>query len=90
MTKKDLIKTVAANTEYYQKDVTAVVDNLFEVIIDRLQNNENVTINGFGTFESRFRKGKHCHNPATMESVVTEDRYVPYFRPSGVFKDKLM
>lgn len=39
-------------------DVKAVVDAMFDAILESIQNGEEVTIKGFGTFGYHFRKGR--------------------------------
>jgi len=87
MNKTDLIAKVAETTELSKKDVTSVVDAVFDAIAEALQNGEKVQLVGFGNFEVRERTARKGRNPQTGEEIDIPASKVPAFRPGKALKD---
>ncbi|HZG85235.1 HU family DNA-binding protein [Paenibacillus sp.] len=87
MNKTDLISKVAETTELSKKDVTAVVEAVFDSIADALQNGEKVQLVGFGNFEVRERTARKGRNPQTGEEIDIPASKVPAFKPGKALKD---
>ncbi len=81
MNKTDLIKGVSKDTGISKKEVTPIIDSVFEVIQTAIQNNEKVGIINFGTFELRNRGSR------TGEEIEILPRFVPYWKPAQAFKE---
>lgn len=87
MNKTDLISKVAEATEMSKKDVTNVVEAVFDAIADALQNGEKVQLVGFGNFEVRERTARKGRNPQTGEEIDIPASKVPAFKPGKALKD---
>ena len=89
MNKTELIALVAEKTDLSKKDVTRVVDAVFEIITDALQNGDKVQLVGFGNFEVRERSARKGRNPQTGEEIDIPAGKVPAFRPGKALKDAI-
>lgn len=87
MNKSELITEVAESTELSKKDVTKVVDAVFEAISSALQNGDKVQMVGFGNFEVRERSARKGRNPQTGEEIEIPASKIPAFKPGKALKD---
>lgn len=85
--KAELVEKVAAKTNLTKKDVTAVVEGLFEAIEETLASGDKVQVIGFGTFEVRERAARKGRNPQTGEEITIEASKVPGFKAGKALKD---
>ena len=89
MNKSELIKKVAAENELSQKAAAAVVDSVFNSIVDSLAAREPVSLFGFGTFTCRHRDARTGRNPATGEAMEFAASNTPVFKAGKAFKEKV-
>ncbi len=89
MNKTDLIKKVAAENGLTQKDAAAVVNSVFDSIMDSLAAREPVTLFGFGSFSCKHRDARQGRNPATGEPMEFAASNTPVFKAAKVFKEKV-
>ena len=87
LTKADLVEEVCRVTELPRKESEAVVETIFESIIQALQGSDKVEIRGFGSFRTRQRRGRIGRNPKTGAKVEVPPKRIPYFKPSKELKD---
>ncbi|MGG3920382.1 HU family DNA-binding protein [Geobacillus thermodenitrificans] len=87
MNKKELIKSVVETTGLPKKDVTAVVDDVFDKITEALKNGDKVKLSGFGNFEVRERAARKGRNPQTGEEIEIPASKVPAFKPAKSLRD---
>lgn len=88
MTKNEMISVIASNVDgVTKKDITVVVDEVFETIKDALASGEKVAIAGFGSFEVAERAARECKNPRTGEPVHVDASKAPKFKASKTLKD---
>ncbi|ANT66023.1 MULTISPECIES: HU family DNA-binding protein [Prosthecochloris] len=85
-TKADLVNTIAIRTGLTKHETEAVVDSLFESIIDSLKAGNRIEIRGFGSFNIRYKNQRMARNPRTGEKVSVEAKNVPTFKISKEFK----
>jgi len=78
--KKFYVKKQDKNVMYSLKDIESVLEACVEVITDAIQNNEDVTISGFGVFSTHKRAGRTVTMP-TGEKISLDSYYVPKFTP---------
>ncbi|OPX39992.1 MAG: DNA-binding protein [Desulfobacteraceae bacterium 4484_190.1] len=88
MNKEQLINEVAQVLST-KKEARAAVDSVFSTIKQTLQNDEQVTIIGFGTFKVDHRKARKGRNPQTGEELMIEAKKVPKFTPGKALKDAI-
>ena len=87
MTKKELISTVAEQTELSKKNVEAAFSAIFEAIKDALSQKDKIAIKGFGTFSVKERAARTGRHPATGETLKIPARTVPFFSSGSDLKD---
>lgn len=85
MTLKTLIKEISKNTGYTQKDITTVVDTLFDTIAKTIPT-EEVSITGFGKFETVDKPERDVRNPLTGQIVHVAAKKAPKFKASTSLK----
>ena len=87
MTKADLVEEVIRATELPRKESEAIVETIFDSIIQALQTGDKIEIRGFGSFRTRQRRGRTGRNPKTGAQVEVPPKRIPFFKPSKELKD---
>ena len=87
MTKADLVESAFEKAGYSKKDVSDVVDSVFETIKDTLEKGDKVNISGFGNFNLRNKRARRGRNPQTGGEITIDKRTVMTFKPSQILKD---
>ncbi len=85
-TKADLVNVISQRTGLTKNETEAVVDCLFESIIDSLKSGKRIEIRGFGSFNIRYKNLRQARNPRTGEKVTVSPKNVPTFKISKEFK----
>ncbi|OGQ55060.1 MAG: integration host factor subunit alpha [Deltaproteobacteria bacterium RIFCSPLOWO2_02_FULL_53_8] len=86
MTKADIIDIVFDKVGYSKKDVTVVIEDVFECIKSELESGENVKLSGFGNFTIRQKRARRGRNPQTGDEIVIDKRRVMTFKASQILK----
>ncbi len=90
MTKAEIIEKVNEKLGgYSKKDCTEVVETLFEIMKDTLEQGEKIKISGFGNFAVRHKNSRVGRNPHTGESIEISERKVLTFKASQILKDAI-
>lgn len=89
MNKVELAEKVAYEARLTKKDAIKVVDNVFECIVNSLENGEEVKISKFGTFKVKRRKARTGINPITKETIGIESQNALVFQASSNVKEIL-
>lgn len=89
MTKADIISRIAEQTGIDKADVAITVEAFFSVIKNSLAEGDNVYVRGFGSFINKKRAKKIARNISKNTAIVIEEHYVPSFKPSKVFVEKI-
>ena len=87
MKKWDIADRVADGTGASRRTAGVVVDAVFGVLREALENGEEVRIPGFGTFATRSRPARTGRNPRTGESLSIQASTAPVFKPGKALKD---
>ena len=77
MTKSDVINEISEKTGIDKLDVQASVEAFFSVVKTSMADGKNIYVRGFGSFVNKKR------------AIVIEEHYVPSFKPSKIFIDKI-
>ena len=86
MNKQELIKQVAQQTKFTQKECGQVLNALTDIIGKVLRNGEVVSIMGFGRFYTKRLSERNGFNPITRTKTRLPTTYVPTFKCSSVLK----
>lgn len=89
MTKADLIDEVTTLGDFTRRDADAIVETVFQSMIEALRADDKIEIRGFGSFRSRQRKPRTGRNPKTGDKVEVPAKRVPYFKPSKELRDQV-
>ena len=86
MTKADIVEIIYEKVGLSKRESVRIVDMIFEIMKDKLENGENVKISGFGSFTIRDKKARRGRNPQTGEEITISARRVLSFKPSNVLR----
>ena len=90
MTKSELIfKITSKNSYLYNKDVSKIIDTLFDCITKALKNGERIELRGFGTFTTKLRDARIGRNPKTGEPVAIPQKKMPFFKMGKSMKERI-
>lgn len=87
MTKADLVNEVSRAVSASRKDAEAIVETIFNGIVESLRADDKIEIRGFGSFRTRRRRGRTGRNPKTGAKVEVPPKRIPFFKPSKELKD---
>ncbi len=88
MNNKEFISKLAQRSKMSVGEASATVEGLIEELTDRLKENDQINISGFGVFEVKMRRERISVNPKTGQRMLIPPKIVPSFRPSAKIKDK--
>ena len=89
MNKTELAEAVASRADISKADATAAVDAVLEGITSALEEDDVVTLIGFGTFSISHRAERMGRNPRTGETISIAASRVPRFKPGKALKDRV-
>lgn len=89
MNKKELIDIVSQKKDLTKKDAEALVDTVFDTMIESILNGEKVLISGFGTFKVNQRQERKGVSPKTKEAMIIPASKTVSFKPSNRLKDAM-
>jgi|SRR3989338_2509456 len=89
ITKADLVEQVYEKIGFSKKEASDLVELVFDLVKESLEQNQKIKISGFGNFVVRQKKARVGRNPQTGNSITISARKVLTFRPSQVLKNAL-
>jgi DNA-binding protein HU-beta len=89
VTKSDVINEISEKTGIDKLDVQASVEAFFSVVKTSMADGKNIYVRGFGSFVNKKRAKKIARNISKNTAIVIEEHYVPNFKPSKIFIDKI-
>jgi integration host factor subunit alpha len=89
MTKAEIVEQVQSRTSFAQEDAIDVVESLFEMIRQSLENGDDVKLPGFGNFNVKSKRQRTGRNPKTGVAVSITARKVVSFKPSQIIRDRV-
>ena len=88
LTKSQIIMQVH-ELGYSKKDSAEIVENLLEIIKQRLEDGEDVMVSGFGKLSVKQKSPRRGRNPATGDDLMLDARKVVTFKPSGKLRKRI-
>ena len=88
MNNKEFIANMAKRGGLSVADATSMVDAIVALVTERLKENDQINISGFGVLEAKKRNERLSVNPKTGQRFLIPPKIVPAFRPSSKLKDK--
>jgi integration host factor subunit alpha len=89
MTKVDIVESIYEKVGFSKKEVAKIVETIFDLIKENLQNEEKIKISGFGNFIVRKKRARRGRNPQTGDDIQITPRRILTFKPSQVLKAAL-
>jgi len=89
MTKADIVNAIAKSTGIEKVSILAVVESFMEEVMNSMNKGENVYLRGFGSFVVKKRAAKAARHIKNETTIIIPERYVPTFKPSQYFSEKL-
>jgi DNA-binding protein HU-beta len=87
MNKSELIDVVAEAADLPKAAATKAVDAVVSAVTEALQNDDPVTLVGFGTFSVRARAARSGRDPRTGKTIQIKASKVPAFKAGKALKD---
>ena len=88
MNNKEFISKLARKCGITPAEAAKNVDLFVNVMTDRLKDNDQLNISGFGVLEVKMRNERLSVNPKTGQRLLIPPKIVPAFRPSSKLKDR--
>ena len=89
VTKAHIIENLFSKNLFTKTESAHIIETLFELIKQSLQNGEDVMISGFGKFSVKEKQQRRGRNPQSGEPMTVSPRRVVTFHYSGVLKEKI-
>ncbi len=89
MTKADIVAEISKSTGIDRATVLHTVEAFMETVMGSMTNGENVYLRGFGSFVVKKRAAKAARDIQNDTTIIIPERFVPTFKPSQYFADKL-
>jgi integration host factor subunit alpha len=86
MTKADLIESVYLKTGFSKKESAEIVEMVFDLMKNTLEEGEKIKIAGFGNFVVKSKTSRRGRNPQTGSEIEISSRRILTFKPSQVLK----
>ncbi len=84
LTKAQIVEALFAKNIFTKTESAQIIDTLFELIKQSLQNGEDIFITGFGKFSVKEKQARRGRNPLTGEPITLPTRKAVTFKCSGV------
>jgi len=86
LTKAQIVEALFARNILTKKQSAQIIDALFKLIKQSLQNGEDVRISGFGKFSVKEKHGRRGRNPQTGEFITLPPRKAVTIKCSNVLR----
>jgi DNA-binding protein HU-beta len=87
MTKRELVSVMATKTGHSKKEVEKVIDTLVDIITEKVNNGEKVSVTSFGTFYLGQIASRRGRDPQTGKEISIPDMRIPRFRAGKGLKE---
>ena len=89
LTKAHIIENLFAKNLFTKGESAQIIETLFELIKQSLQNGEDVMISGFGKFAIKEKHQRRGRNPKTGEPITLPPRRVVAFKLSSTLRERI-
>ncbi|MDD5101307.1 MAG: integration host factor subunit alpha [Syntrophales bacterium] len=87
LTKIDIINSIYDEIGIPKKECVSIVESVFDIIKDELNQGNDVMISGFGKWTVKRKRERKGRNPKTGEALMIDARRVVTFKPSSVLRN---
>jgi integration host factor subunit beta len=89
MTKANLIDILSEKSKITRVKAEAVVNTVFDTMIDALMKDNRIEIRGFGSFVNRKYDSYKGRNPRTGEIIAVDEKKLPFFKVGKELKEEI-
>ena len=89
ITKAELVKILHSNTDLPKEKCSRAVENMFELMKEKLEQGNDVLISGFGKWSVNSKNPRKGRNPQTGEALMLDARRVVTFKCSKKLKESV-
>ncbi|HTA27966.1 MAG TPA: HU family DNA-binding protein [Bacteroidia bacterium] len=89
MTKAEIVKEISEKTGIERAMVEATVEAFMTSVKEHIIHKETVSLRGFGNFIIKRRAAKVARNISKNTAINLPAHYIPAFRPSKKFSEKV-
>lgn len=89
MNKHELIDAIANETGEKKVTISLVVDSMIGIVKRSIENEEKISISGFGSFDLLRTKERQGRNPVTGDIMKIEATARPKFTPAAAFRESV-
>ncbi|CAG0977220.1 integration host factor subunit alpha [Geobacter sp.] len=89
MTKADIVEQIYEKVGFSKKESADLVERVFGLIKETLENGEKIKIAGFGNFVVKEKADRRGRNPQTGDEIIISARRILTFKPSQVLKSSI-
>lgn len=86
MTKAELVEKIYERVGFSKRESADIVDAVFDIMKENLEEGEKIKISGFGNFQTRDKRARIGRNPHTREAITISSRRVVTFKASQILK----
>jgi integration host factor subunit alpha len=89
LTKINIINSIYEHLGIPKKDCANIVESVFDIIKEELNNGNDVMISGFGKWKVKAKKERNGRNPKTGKEMMIDARKVVTFKSSQVLRESV-
>ncbi len=89
MTNKEFINEIAGRMGYSIQDATSVMTGFLAEVSSHLEEEDSISIQGFGTFEVKKKLERVVLSPTTRQRMLVPPKMVLNFKASATLKEKV-
>ena len=87
LTKKEIVSSIYMQIGFSKKISETLLDDILDLLVEKLVINKKVKISKFGTFIVKNKKSRVGRNPKTKEEKKISERNVLLFKASKELKN---
>lgn len=88
MTNKEFLQALSLKLSTSEEEVKKLTTQFVNTLAETLDENNNLTIQGFGTFEVKKRLERITINPNTRQQMLVPPKLTLNFKPGPTLKEK--
>ena len=89
LTKAHIVENLFARNIFTKTESAHIIETLFEIIKQSLEQGEDVLLSGFGKFSVKEKNQRRGRNPQTGDPIMLAPRKVITFKCSGVLRESI-
>ena len=89
MNNKELIEKLSDRLGVSKKEISKMLAATTQSIVQTVDEDRSITLQGFGLFEVRRKQDRILFNPASGRQMIVPPKLTLVFKPSDTYKEKL-